>query len=276
MTFTPSKQDYANAYANKVRNTKERGIEFNLTERQYISFLMSRHTMKCMYTNRPFVMDKGSNHPDYPELDRVDPNRPYELGNVVFVGRYVHGLKTKYVELERSIKGLSQKDAQIYRTICKTLEMRSVLEERMQPLYEITEKLEMHEAKEAEQREKEQQEKQNQEILDQEERRRAMYKSQHDIAAAYSKFFMMFDRLQITFELTIKEFRDKFRRTTCSVTGVEFDSYEDKWVWVIDLTLPVTASNIVVCKKEASESLDRIRAMGGQDAVMKLINKGEF
>lgn len=276
MTFTPSRNDYTNAYANKVKNTAERGIEFKIDEQTYIQLLMSRHLMTCMYTGRKFVMDKGSNHPDYPEMDRVDPNRGYEIGNIVFVGRHAHGLKTKYIELERSSKGISHKDAQTLRQIEKTLGMPTVLEGRKAIILDIADKVAAHQVEEQQRKEKQVASEEEARILEQERNRKEHFKNQNDIAAGFTKFFTMFDRLGATFELTIKEFRDKFRRNTCAVTGIEFDSYEDKWLWVIDLTLPITASNIVVCKKEVSESLDHVRKLGGQEAVIKLINKKEF
>jgi len=70
------------AYRNKVNNTKQRGIEFNLSLRE---FRYLRKAKYCFYTGVEMVKQQGKVKVQGNSwtIDRVDDAKDYERGNVV-------------------------------------------------------------------------------------------------------------------------------------------------------------------------------------------------
>jgi len=65
--------------------TKKSGVRFDLDE-QYILSMYGRQDARCAVTRLPFKLDaSGRNSPYYPSVDRIDPRRGYERGNVQLV-----------------------------------------------------------------------------------------------------------------------------------------------------------------------------------------------
>jgi len=80
--------DLAKRYISAIKKATERGIIFNLTFAQY-KLLRSRK--RCYYSGRSF--NDQEQHPHSRTLDRVDPTKGYEQGNVVPCCKNLNQLK---------------------------------------------------------------------------------------------------------------------------------------------------------------------------------------
>lgn len=108
----------AKLYANKHCKSVERGIEFNLTFRQYEK-IMSRKT--CYYTGVKFKYGQvdGRPHPHSPTLDRIDSTKGYTVDNTVRCTHEVN--QAKNILLENNMCTISVDNA--YKLLKKLVEV---------------------------------------------------------------------------------------------------------------------------------------------------------
>ncbi len=267
-------QDYKNAFTRKKENSIKRGIQFLLTEQEYTAIMKARSSLVCGYTNQKFVMDKGPSHKSYPEMDRIDPNKPYEKSNIIFCLSKVHKIKTDYVENNKSRKGMSHGNVCVLRSIEKLLSMWEYMERRLAPYYEIYNKVAerqqeladkdlrgQQKLREAAERVikleqvKAQEEEQNA-AMALEVKIKAKFDKQLEIAEHYTQTYKMFSDINTTYQLTIKEHRDMIRRNSCALSGEKFNTTSEKYMWVVDKSLPLTKDNLKVCLKKYADCID--------------------
>jgi hypothetical protein len=251
-------KDYENAYTRKKANAESRGIGFELSQEDYIAIMKSRDVFTCGYTQRKMVMHRGFDHADYPELDRINPDAPYSRDNVIFCTKYVHGLKTKYVEMETSRKGLSHQDLCVIRSIEKALNQPEILQQRMKPYQEIYDKIDQRKKEQEDKVERKEKLTEERKEMQRQQKIKEQAKEQHDLAKAYVEMFEQFEKLGVVFEVSIKEFRDMVRITRCKISKVKFDNIWDKHLYVIDKTKPITKDNLLIVKKNVQEALDHL------------------
>lgn len=79
----------AQQYSKKSERAKQRSVEWKLTFAQFKK-IMSRRT--CAYTGNKFT------EVNFPTLDRLDPGKPYIVGNVYKVGNVANQLKNTLFE----------------------------------------------------------------------------------------------------------------------------------------------------------------------------------
>ncbi len=267
MTNTLLSKDYENAYNRKKSNAESRGIGFHLSQKDYIAIMKSREVFTCGYTQRKMVMHRGFDHADYPELDRINPDKAYRRANVIFCTKYVHGLKTKYVEMETSRKGLSHQDLCVIRSIEKTLNQSEILEQRLKPYQEIFDKIDQ---RHAEEQAKETQRVERQEASDKQKKInkvKAQMDEQRALADHYSNIYDLFKNMGLQYGLSFKEHRDKLRISRSALSKVKFTSLEDKYLWIPDKVTVggkgiVEKGDFIVCFKDESELLDKLSQTG--------------
>ncbi|CAH9013597.1 putative coil containing protein [Vibrio phage 501E54-1] len=264
-------KDYEHAYNRKKENSLSRGVGFHLTKEEYIAIMKNREVLTCGYTQRKLVTHRGFDHQDYPEMDRIDPDKPYSKNNILFCCSYVHKLKTNYVELGKSRKGLSHKDLCILRSIDKVLNQPDILGERLKP-YEVIYDRVAQRKQEVEQKVK----KAEQKVIKQtEEEKQAKiaqkFKEQQHFAKYYHQKAEEFSKLGVVMQISIKEMRDILRITKDAITKEPFNDIWDKHLWVVDKTRPVARGNILVCKLNTQEALDHLSK--GDSMVLKTAMK---
>ena len=251
-------KDYQTAYNRKRGNAEDRGIGFELTLNEYVAIMKSRNIFTCGYTQRKMIMERGFDHSDYPQLDRINPNLSYSRSNVIFCTNYVHNLKTNYVEMEKSRKGLSHKDLCIIRSIEKTLNQVNILDQRLQPYYDIYNKIDQHNAEEEAKVERKVQLIKGRKELQLQQEIKEKAKDQFNLAKSYVEVFELFEKLGLVFEVSIKEFRDMYRISYCKISKVKFNKVSDKCMYVIDKSKPITKDNLLVVSKNVQEALDHL------------------
>ena len=267
MTFTHSNKDYQDSYTRKKESSEKRGIEITITKEEYIALLKSRPTLVCGYTNQPFVMNKGSQDKMYPEMDRIDPNKGYIRGNIIFCARKVHKLKTDYIENEKSRKGIGHGNICMLRSIEKVLSMKSSLDKRLQPYEDIFNKVQERKqeveqkAIKAEQKVIKQTEEEKQDKIAQK------FKKQQEFAKYYFEMSKEFEGVGQIMQITTREMRDILRITKDSVTGKPFKTIWDRYLWVVDKSKPITKDNIKVMYHSTAMALDKISE--GDNMILK-------
>ena len=85
----------ANAYSAKVKNAKERNIEFNLSIGQFKTLYRRK---RCYYTGIPMVNGGGLDNPLSKTLDRIDSKKGYVMGNVVCCTNKINAVKNELFE----------------------------------------------------------------------------------------------------------------------------------------------------------------------------------
>ena len=100
-------------YQNKKNNTKQRGIDFDLTLEQF-KLYWSLPNGVCDYTGEPF---KGSGtDPNAPSLERIDKHKGYSIDNCCMVTCRANQLKDIIVD-ENGTTKLSLKDLEVLKSI---------------------------------------------------------------------------------------------------------------------------------------------------------------
>lgn len=106
-------------YRMSVR-AKERGVEFNL------GFVSLRNIMKakrCFYTGMPITLEGGGEEDSYLTVDRKDPTRGYEKGNVVACSYFANKLKNTWEMLhpQKAYADQSDRRAAIAKVMLKDI-----------------------------------------------------------------------------------------------------------------------------------------------------------
>lgn len=86
----------ANYYVNKIVSSKARGIAFNLTLTQVKNMLRAK---KCQYTGIDLThvaKGTGIQSPTDVTIERIDPSRPYETGNVCAISFAANQAKSMF------------------------------------------------------------------------------------------------------------------------------------------------------------------------------------
>ena len=78
--------------------------------------------------------------------------------------------------------------------------------------------------------------------------------------------------------LTLKEHRDVFRVKRDQITGKEFESYSDKFMWVPDKTDLIktdilTAKDFIVVHAETAKLLDNMKTLGDTKTILSNLIK---
>lgn len=269
---TYTEKDYTLAYERKRESSIKRNIEFELTLEEYTAIMKARPNLTCGYTGKHFNM-KSSSHKDYPELDRVCPNSPYSKGNILFVRRCVHKLKTDYIENNRSRKGMSHQNVCMLRSVEKVLNQPNVLDNALKPYYDIYSKVDDREqeliARESAQHQKEET-LQHQVYLDEVKSRVEL---QREMSRHYLKVVEAMESCGVVYGLSMKEHRDLFRVTKDSITGKKFEKYSDKFLWITNKskvlkTKVIEAGDFTVVGIETQALLDKMETLGDTKTIL--------
>lgn len=259
-----TEQDYISAYEHKKKQAEARLIPFEFTLEEYKVLLRLKwHLGKCAYTNQKF--HDGGGHKHTPTLERIDENKPYCKENTVWCTAQSNLLKNNHLELSKPMTNLTPDEISIVHRIKKVLSTELGYDKIMQPYKEAYKQLEQKQKDSHSERMKELEEqsiKLEQQAAEKaaQEQYEQRFKNEQELAKHYLLMVEEFAKLDLLYELTIKEHRDQIRRTSCAISGEKFKEGETKWVWVKDKTKPITKNNLVVCKKEVQQSLDFLSA----------------
>lgn len=250
-------------YENKKKNACSRGIDFSLTEYEFIKLcLFLKENKQCAYTDKTFIFKSTTNgqpKPNYPTLERVDNSIGYVLGNVIWVTYHSNFLKSKWEDSLCSQITFSKDE---FKTVQQILGSKDKVEEQLNNIYkfvkgeatvttETKEKSEIFSSKD----ENNNSDCQVKNAITEVESK--MYKINTDVelAQTYSNF-ATHCREHVDFLLSFNEYKKLMSRKQCQLSCIKFDEEHKKSLFVIDKTKAVDVKNLLVVDLKLRHQLD--------------------
>lgn len=250
-------------YENKKKNACSRGIDFSLTEHEFIKLcLFLKENKQCAYTDKTFVFKSTTNgtpKPNYPTLERVDNSIGYILGNVIWVTYNSNFLKSKW-EDDLCNQVTFSKDE--FKTVQQILGSKDKVEEQLTKIYqfvkgEATVTIESKEKNEILSSKDENNNSDCQVKNATNEVESKMYEVNADVefAQMYAQF-AEHCREHVDFLLSFNEYKKLMSRKQCQLSCIKFNEEHKKSLFVIDKTKAVDVKNLLVVDLRLRHQLD--------------------
>ena len=250
-------------YENKKKNACSRGIDFSLTEDEFIKLcLFLKENRQCAYTNETFVFKSTTNgtpKPNYPTLERVDNSVGYVLGNVIWVTYHSNFLKSKWEDSLCSQITFSKDE---FKTVQQILGSKDKVEEQLNNIYKFVkgEATVTTETKEKSENLSPKQENNNSDCetknaITEIEPKIYEVNSDVELAQTYSTF-ATHCREHVDFLLSFNEYKKLMSRKQCQLSMQKFDEEHKKSLFVIDKTKAVDVKNLLVVDLKLRHQLD--------------------
>ena len=250
-------------YENKKKNAHGRGIDFSLTEYEFIKLcLFLKENKQCAYTDKTFVFKSTTNgtpKPNYPTLERVDNSIGYVLGNVVWVTYHSNFLKSKWEDNLCNQVTFSKDE---FKTVQQILGSKDKVEEQLTKIYqfvkgEATVTVESKEKNEILSSKDENNNSDCQVKNATNEVESKMYEVNADVELAqmYAQF-AEHCREHVDFLLSFNEYKKLMSRKQCQLSMQKFDEEHKKSLFVINKTKAVDVKNLLVVDLKLRHQLD--------------------
>ena len=250
-------------YENKKKNAQSRGIQFSLTEAEFIKLcLFLEENKQCAYTDKTFVFKSTTNgtpKPNYPTLERVDNSIGYVLGNVIWVTYHSNFLKSKWEDNLCNQVTFSKDE---FKTVQQILGSKDKVEEQLTRIYqfvkgEATVTVESKEKNEILSSKDENNNSDCQVKNATNEVESKMYEVNADVELAqmYAQF-AEHCREHVDFLLSFNEYKKLMSRKQCQLSMQKFDEEHKKSLFVINKTKAVDVKNLLVVDLKLRHQLD--------------------
>jgi len=250
-------------YENKKKNAQSRGIQFSLTEAEFIKLcLFLKENKTCPYTEKEFVFtatNTGTPKPQYPTLERVDNSVGYVLGNVIWVTYHSNFLKSKWEDNLCNQVTFSKDE---FKTVQQILGSKDKVEEQLTKIYqfvkgEATVTVESKEKNEILSSKDENNNSDCQVKNATNEVESKMYEVNADVELAqmYAQF-AEHCREHVDFLLSFNEYKKLMSRKQCQLSMQKFDEEHKKSLFVINKTKAVDVKNLLVVDLKLRHQLD--------------------
>lgn len=250
-------------YENKKKNACSRGIDFSLTEYEFIKLcLFLKENRQCAYTNETFVFKSTTNgtpKPNYPTLERVDNSVGYVLGNVIWVTYNSNFLKSKWEDSLCSQLTFSKDE---FKTVQQILGSKDKVEEQLNNIYkfvkgESTVTVESEEKNEilSSKDENNSSDCKTKNATNEVESKMYAINTDVDLAQTYS-IFAEHCKEHVDFLLSFNEYKKLMSRKQCQLSMQKFDEEHKKSLFVIDKTKAVDVKNLLVVDLKLRHQLD--------------------
>lgn len=250
-------------YENKKKNACSRGIDFSLTEYEFIKLcLFLKENKQCAYTDKTFVFKSTTNgtpKPNYPTLERVDNSIGYVLGNVIWVTYHSNFLKSKWEDSLCSQITFSKDE---FKTVQQILGSKDKVEEQLNKIYKFvkgesavtTESKDKHEILSSRDENNNSDCQVKNAITEIEP---APYQINNDVELAqmYAQF-AEHCKDHVDFLLSFNEYKKLMNRKQCQLSMQKFDEEHKKSLFVIDKTKAVDVKNLLVIDLKLRHQLD--------------------
>ena len=252
-------------YHSKKNSCKQRLIHWEFSLEEFIALFKMRSVLTCFYTDRKFNL-RDHNSKDYPTLERIDDTKAYSKHNTVFCTKHVNTLKANYIEADKSTKGLGE-DIHVIQRIKKVLDNPDMIIQRLKPYQEIFDKIDQRHEEEVA---KETQRVERQEASEKQKKInkvKAQMDEQRALASHYIKTVKCFEAIDVVYGLSIKDHRDKFRKQYCGLSGIKFESLDEKLFWVPNIKSVkecgvVTKDDFIVTNESCMRTIDNLQQCG--------------
>lgn len=239
MKATYDERYLLNKFNNKKRSCDERMIKFKFSQQEWLYFhKLLYNGVKCAYSNMTFIFK--DHHMHSPSIERIDDNRPYTVYNCIWVTKQSNGIKDHIVSGGTPEDLSNQTDTFLARRIQRILESEETLREIRKPYLHLYEKSN---------------EQGGNEVTESTTTKGVPHNNTEiDIAKQYCVFGDFIEsKCDHEFNLTYTQFKRLIQRKKCQLTQRDMDNPS---LFVLDKTLPVDKSNVLVCDKSLSEALD--------------------
>lgn len=250
-------------YENKKKNARGRGIDFLLTEDEFIKLcLFLKENKYCAYTDKEFVftsVSTGNPKPNYPTLERVDNSIGYVLGNVIWVTYHSNFLKSKWEDGLCNQLTFSKSE---FETVQQILSSKDKVVEQLNKIYKFVkgETTVSVESKEKNENLSPKQENNNSDCKTKnatDEVESKMYEVNNDVELAQTyATFATHCREHVDFLLSFNEYKKLMLRKQCQLSCIKFDEEHKKSLFVIDKTKAVDVKNLLVVDLKLRHQLD--------------------
>lgn len=250
-------------YENKKKNACSRGIDFSLTEYEFIKLcLFLKENRQCAYTNETFVFKSTTNgqpKPNYPTLERVDNSVGYVLGNVIWVTYNSNFLKSKWEDSLCSQLTFSKDE---FKTVQQILSSKDKVEAQLNNIYQFVkgETMVSVESKQENENLSPKQENNNSDCevknaTTEVESRVCEVNNDVELAQMYAQFAEYYKE-HVDFLLSFNEYKKLMNRKQCQLSMQKFDEEHKKSLFVIDKTKAVDVKNLLVVDLKLRHQLD--------------------
>lgn len=250
-------------YENKSKNAKSRGIDFKLSEQEFIKLcLFLKENRQCAYTDETFVFKSTTNgtpKPNYPTLERVDNSVGYVLGNCIWVTYHSNFLKSKWEDNLCNQLTFSKSE---FKTVQQIIGSKDKVAEQLNKIYQFVkgDKPKMHSTVEKNHfvSTKEENNNSNCEVKNAIiEIEPTQYKINNDVelAQTYTQF-AEHCKEHVDFLLSFNEYKKLMSKKTCQLSMQKFDTEHKRSLFVIDKTKAVDVKNLLVVDLKLRHQLD--------------------
>lgn len=250
-------------YENKKKNACSRGIDFSLTEYEFIKLcLFLKENKQCAYTDKTFIFKSTTNgqpKPNYPTLERVDNSIGYVLGNVVWVTYHSNFLKSKWEDNLCNQVTFSKDE---FKTVQQILGSKDKVEEQLNKIYKFVKggSTVTIESKEkngilSPKDENNNSDCQVKNAITEIEPVPSQINNDVELAQTYSTF-AEHCKHHVDFLLSFNEYKKLMSRKQCQLSMQKFDEEHKKSLFVIDKTKPIDVKNLLVVDLKLRHQLD--------------------
>lgn len=245
MNFTDKQMQVK--WKSKRQSCNKRNIPILLTKEQFF-FLYQHNNLVCDYTGLGMSTDHTKDN--FISLERIDPLKPYELGNICFITKAANHIKGTMFDQqahgnqEAGVK-LSGKYREVFFQLVDVVRNHEYIQ-MIKDKYSKENVGKMMNSKSI-----------TQEI--EEDKTTAKGNPEILIARLYAGLGdYIQDRCDSQFELTYPQFKQTLvQRKNCQLTGRKLpEDISERRLWVVDKTKPVSKGNVLVCDKTLCEALD--------------------
>jgi hypothetical protein len=259
-------------YQIKAHNAKEKGIEFALTEAQYV-LMYQKCSGLCDYTG--MKMGNVSTNGNYVSLERVVNTEGYTPSNICLIRQDVNALKgytfdavAKGVEVNLPSKMSGSILVKMCDTLYNPIKMQAIKDKYTKLFATLNPVCNNAPI----------------ELVQQPEVTETMQPTITNLELLYTKMYYTFgtqiEQLGVEYELTYAEYKRMITRKYCQLTD-RLITPDSATVWVVNKSLGVTKDNVLVLDSKVGEGLDVFMVNGGLSLLelkklcKNLIVKGE-
>lgn len=250
-------------YENKKKNARGRGIDFSLTEDEFIKLcLFLKENKHCAYTDKEFVftsVSTGNPKPNYPTLERVDNSIGYILGNVIWVTYHSNFLKSKWEDSLCNQLTFSKSEFEVVQQIISS---KDKVADQLNKIYkfvkgETTVSVESKEKNEilGSREENNNSNCESKNATNEVESKTYEVNNDVELAQMYTQF-AEHCKDHVDFLLSFNEYKKLMSRKQCQLSCIKFDVEHKRSLFVIDKTKAVDVNNLLVVDLKLRHQLD--------------------
>ena len=252
-------------YNAKKQSCTDRMISFDLSLDQWKALWKLQETETCAYLNLPFNNSKKDHGAT---IERIKDGIGYTISNICLVTKLANDLKNNYVFLGKDLKGVSSTNRSYIHRINKILNCQDNIDKVLLPYTEAFAKLKDTNSIRIK---KQNTEKTKQQVIAAEAKK---WEDELSFAKHYISIVEELSQVGVELQITLGTLKKSLGRCNkCQVSGEVFTNIEDKWLFIINKSLPVTSDNVKVTTRNVRNAMDLLTRVCTIDKLALNIHK---